>query len=86
MRRTRPAGRTPDVEAADAAGVRLWVAYYRRTLPRFVKVRELLEAGRLGRVLSVHTTWRKPTDFTGWRWDPAHNRGGEFYPRCAPAR
>lgn len=79
MRRTRPAGRTPDVEAADAAGVRLWVAYYRRTLPRFVKVRELLEAGRLGRVLSVHTTWRKPTDVTGWRWDPAHNRGGEFY-------
>ncbi len=67
------------VEAADTAGVRLWVAYYRRTLPRFVKVRELLEAGTLGRLLSVQTTWRKPTDFTGWRWDPQVNRGGEFY-------
>jgi predicted dehydrogenase len=67
------------VEAADAAGVRLWVAYYRRALPRFVKVRQLLEAGAIGRPLSVHTIWRKPTDFTGWRWDPERNRGGEFY-------
>jgi predicted dehydrogenase len=67
------------VEAADTAGVHLWVAYYRRALPRFVKVRELLEAGTLGRLLSVQTTWRKPTDFTGWRWDPTENRGGEFY-------
>ncbi|NCD19867.1 MAG: Gfo/Idh/MocA family oxidoreductase [Actinobacteria bacterium] len=67
------------VEAADGAGVHLWVAYYRRTLPRFAKVRELLGAGAVGRPLSVHTTWRKPTDFTGWRWDPARNRGGEFY-------
>ena len=67
------------VEAAEAAGVHLWVAYYRRALPRFAKVRELLDAGVLGRPLSVHTTWRKPTDFTGWRWDPERNRGGEFY-------
>ena len=67
------------VHATDAAGVRLWVAYYRRALPRFERVRELLAAGVLGRVLSVQTTWRKPTDFTGWRWDPAVNRGGEFY-------
>ena len=57
----------------------IWVAYYRRALPRFVKIRQLLEAGVLGRPLSVHTTWRKPTDFTGWRWDPERNRGGEFY-------
>ena len=67
------------VEAAESAGVHLWVAYYRRALPRFAKVRELLEAGVLGRLLAVHSTWRKPTDFTGWRWDPAQNRGGEFY-------
>ena len=67
------------VEAADAAGVRLWVAYYRRTLPRFDTIRELLAAGAIGQVLSVQTTWRKPTDFTGWRWDPQLNRGGEFY-------
>ena len=67
------------VEAADTAGVRLWVAYYRRALPRFVKIRELLAAGAIGHPLSVHTVWRKSTDFTGWRWDPERNRGGEFY-------
>ncbi len=67
------------VDAADAAGVRLWVAYYRRTLPRFVKVGDLLRAGAVGRPLSVQTTWRKPADFTGWRWDAERNRGGEFY-------
>jgi predicted dehydrogenase len=67
------------VAAAEGAGVHLWVAYYRRALPRFVKIRELLAAGALGRLLSVQTTWRKPTDFTGWRWDPQVNRGGEFY-------
>ncbi|MGM0384557.1 MAG: Gfo/Idh/MocA family protein [Actinomycetota bacterium] len=67
------------VEAAEAAGVHLWVAYYRRALPRIAMVRHLFEAGVLGRPLSVHTTWRKPTDFTGWRWDPERNRGGEFY-------
>src|SRR5664280_2922152 len=31
------------VEAADAAGVRVWVGYYRRALPHFVKIRQLLE-------------------------------------------
>ena len=67
------------VEAADDAGVRLWVAYYRRALPRFEKIRELLAGGAVGRLLSAQTTWRKPTDFTGWRWDPQLNRGGEFY-------
>lgn len=67
------------VDAAEAAGVRLWVAFYRRAMPRFLKVRELLETGAIGRPLSVHTVWRKPTDFTGWRWDPERNHGGEFY-------
>ncbi len=71
-------GRTM-VDAAEQAGVHLWVAYYRRALPRFVKVRELLQAGAIGRPLSVDTVWRKPADFTGWRWDPERNRGGEFY-------
>ncbi|HET7724709.1 MAG TPA: Gfo/Idh/MocA family oxidoreductase, partial [Propionibacteriaceae bacterium] len=67
------------VDAAREAGVRLWVAYYRRALPRFLKLRELIASGQTGRLLSVHTVWRKPTGFSGWRWDPAVNRGGEFY-------
>lgn len=66
------------VEVAEENGVQLWVAYYRRALPRFATIRDLLQAGAIGRVLSVQSTWRKPSAFTGWRWDPARNRGGEF--------
>lgn len=66
------------LEAAEENGVELWVAYYRRSLPRFTAVRDLLAANEIGQVLSVQTTWRQPSTFTGWRWDPEHNRGGEF--------
>lgn len=67
------------VQAADEAGVRLWVAYYRRTLPRFGLIRRLLDDGSVGDVLTVATTWRKPRVSQGWRWDPELNRAGEFF-------
>lgn len=41
------------VEAFGAKGVPLFVAYYRRRLPRFLKVKELLDSGALGRVEGV---------------------------------
>lgn len=41
------------IEAFAAAGLPLFVAYYRRCLPRFVKARELIAAGRLGRITGV---------------------------------
>ncbi|MBI4899812.1 MAG: Gfo/Idh/MocA family oxidoreductase [Actinobacteria bacterium] len=67
------------LDEAQKAGVRVWVAYYRRSLPRFRKINELISSGAIGRPLSVHVVWRKPTDFSGWRWDPEANRGGGFY-------
>ncbi len=67
------------VDEAQKAGVHLWVAYYRRALPRFRKLHDLISSGALGDAISVQTVWRKPTDFGGWRWDPRANRGGEFY-------
>src|SRR3954454_8380540 len=36
------------VEAFEHAGLPLFVAYYRRALPRFLKVKELIESGRIG--------------------------------------
>lgn len=36
------------VAACRAAGVPLFVAYYRRAMPRFVKVKALLEGGAVG--------------------------------------
>ena len=36
------------IDACRVAGVPLFVAYYRRALPRFLKVKELLDAGAIG--------------------------------------
>ena len=48
------------VEAFRAAQAPLWVAYYRRALPRFLKVRELLRAQRIGRLTSIHVKVTDP--------------------------
>ena len=70
------------VEAFRRAGAPLWVAYYRRALPRFLKVRALLESGVIGRLTSVHIRVHAPLS-TGekahaWRFDPAIAGGGLF--------
>jgi 1,5-anhydro-D-fructose reductase (1,5-anhydro-D-mannitol-forming) len=70
------------IEAFRAAGVPLWVAYYRRALPRFLKVRDLLAASAIGRVTSVHVQVTEPiaTEETrrNWRFDPAVAGAGLF--------
>ncbi len=69
------------IDACSAAGVRLWVAYYRRYLPRFTAVVAAVQAGAIGQVRATQTTWRDaaPVDLNGWRWNPEQNRGGVFY-------
>ena len=65
----------------EARGVPLWVAYYRRALPRFLTVRDLLRDGAIGRVTSVHiqVSARMMTDTTVWRLDPAIAGAGLFF-------
>jgi predicted dehydrogenase len=41
------------VQAFAAVNVPLFVAYYRRCLPRFVKAKEIIESGQLGSLLSI---------------------------------
>jgi predicted dehydrogenase len=41
------------IQAFAAARQKLFVAYYRRALPRFLKVRDLLAAGALGRLTGI---------------------------------
>jgi 1,5-anhydro-D-fructose reductase (1,5-anhydro-D-mannitol-forming) len=41
------------IAACRAAGVPLFVAYYRRALPRFLKVKELIDSGAIGDVRAV---------------------------------
>ncbi len=70
------------VDAFRTAGVPLWVAYYRRALPRFLKVRELLSTDAIGRLTSVHiqVTDRLATvvDAGNWRFDPEQAGAGLF--------
>jgi 1,5-anhydro-D-fructose reductase (1,5-anhydro-D-mannitol-forming) len=64
------------------AGVPLWVAYYRRALPRFLAVRERLSSGAIGRLTSIHiqVTDRLASGAAAanWRFDPAHAGAGLF--------
>jgi predicted dehydrogenase len=62
------------IAACAARGAPLWVAYYRRALPRFLLVRDLLAAGAIGQVTSVQVTVTKPlagNERSNWRFDPS---------------
>src|SRR5258706_5686666 len=48
------------VEGCRRAGVKLFVAYYRRSLPRFLKVKELLENSAIGQVRFVNVRLYQP--------------------------
>jgi predicted dehydrogenase len=68
------------ISACEEAGVALFVAYYRRAMPRFVTVRELLDSGRIGQLRSVSIRNERvgETDDEGWRVDPETSGGGHF--------
>jgi 1,5-anhydro-D-fructose reductase (1,5-anhydro-D-mannitol-forming) len=63
-------------------GVPLFVAYYRRALPRFLQVRELLSGGAIGRATSVHVHVQQPLvsgeRALAWRFDPSVAGAGLF--------
>lgn len=71
------------VEAFKAKGIPLFVAFYRRALPRFLKMRELLKNERIGKLTSVHIVQygRAPKAVRDWSWryDPAIAGAGGFY-------
>jgi predicted dehydrogenase len=75
------------IDACTTAGVPLWVAYYRRALPRFLKLRELVESGAVGKVrmatMRHHHSVPSPEAMRGpfwsWRLDPAQSGGGIFF-------
>ncbi len=70
-------------DAFRAAGVPLFVAYYRRALPRFLHVRHLLASGSIGPVTDVHVRVSEPLATgeaaAGWRFDPAIAGAGLFF-------
>jgi len=74
------------VDACQAGGVPLWVAYYRRALPRFLAVRDLVRDNAVGPVRLVTCRQFQPLKATTeispnsppWRIDPAQSGGGLF--------
>jgi len=73
------------IAACEKKNVPLFVAYYRRALPRFLKVKSLLDNGAIGQVrFALVTFYRKPSDgdlngVKNWRVDPRIAGGGYFY-------
>jgi predicted dehydrogenase len=71
------------IGAFQSRRVPLWVAYYRRALPRFLLVRERLQQRAIGRLTSVHVQVTAPlvtgADAANWRIDPATSGAGIFF-------
>jgi len=65
--------------ACDRAGVPLWVAYYRRALPRFLKVKELVEDGTVGEVRAVTSRRFQRVRPDAWQNTAGHSGGGYFF-------
>ena len=77
----RTAGECDAMVAAFASRrLPLYVAYYRRTLPRFVYVKTLLDSGEIGTITGVdyHFASSAHRAKAGWRTDVASAGGGLF--------
>ncbi|NNV54399.1 Gfo/Idh/MocA family protein [Limnovirga soli] len=68
-------------------GVPVFVAYYRRTLPYFVKLKALIDAKLIGevRLINIQLHWQPYDEETGpnamprWRVSPEISGGGHFH-------
>ncbi len=76
-------------QVSRETGVPLFVAFYRRALPYFLKVKELIDTSVIGeiRTVSIQLNWQ-PNDRevgpqAGWRVSPAISGGGLFHDLAA---
>lgn len=87
----KPMGRTyaeckEMIAHCEKAGVPLYVAYYRRALPHFVRIKELLDEGTIGEIRTVHVNLKQVLTpdvmvhlENNWRIDPQIAGGGYFF-------
>lgn len=72
------------ISACKNAGVPLFVAYYRRGLPRFHKIKEIINSGAIGEVRFVNIlnyqkcTQDEKNNILSWRVMPEISGGGKF--------
>ena len=72
---------------SEQTGVPCFVAYYRRYLPYFIKVKEIIESGTIGKVINVQIRFAVPprdldyqnSEKLPWRLRPDVSGGGYFY-------
>ncbi len=71
---------------SEETGMPLFVAYYRRTLPAFLKVKELIDDGIIGKPLTVNIRLHKSSgekdqffEKQSWHVNPEIAGGGYFY-------
>jgi len=71
--------------ASQKYKVPVFVAYYRRALPGFLKIKDLIETGSIGKVLIIQTQlFKSPSEDEksgrlSWRVDPEISGGGHFF-------
>ena len=73
------------VDVCEQQGVRLFVAFYRRAMPRFLKIKDWIDSGAIGDVLNVRAVQHQPPapedlsrDTLPWRLKPEVSGGGKF--------
>lgn len=75
------------IKVSKETGQPLFVAYYRRALPYFLKIKELIDSKAIGDVrivnLKLHNPLKveelDPEQQVGWRVDPSISGGGHFH-------
>ena len=76
---------------SEQTGVLCFVAYYRRNLPYFNKVKSIIESGDIGKITNVQIRYSCPSrphdtekgDDMPWRINPEIAGGGYFYDMAA---
>ncbi len=71
------------IDACETAGVPLWIAYYRRAMPRFLKIKDLIDSA-IGDIQTVSIQLFKPTNVQAntpieqlhWNYRPELSGGG----------
>jgi predicted dehydrogenase len=74
------------IDICEKADVPLFVAYYRRALPHFLKIKELMDSGAIGNIRSIHINMRQVVEPEiirrlehNWRVIPEIAGGGYFF-------
>lgn len=74
------------LNTSKETGMPVWIAYYRRTLPAYLKVKEIIDSGIIGKPLLANITLYQPANERNlspeemtWHVFPEISGGGHFF-------